>query len=130
MFFGQGYRRTFVRGYEIYVIEGPVWALNKTTFKRKIFQHTYRLSAMPWEKFQHFPLSIYLKAYADFGYTKNYPYYDEQAVPFNTLYTNKLIAGTGIGFDFVTAYDGAMRIEYTLNRKGNHGFFFHIKKEF
>lgn len=130
MFFGQGYRRTFVRGYEIYVIEGPMWALNKTTFKRKIFQHTYRLSAMPWEKFQHFPISIYLKAYADFGYIKNYSYYQEQTDPPNTLYSNKLIAGTGLGLDFVTAYDGVLRLEYTLNRQGNHGFFFHIKKEF
>jgi outer membrane protein assembly factor BamA len=130
LFYGQGYKRTFVRGYEIYVIEGPVWALNKTTIKRKIFQHTYRLLAMPWEKFQHFPLSIYLKAYADFGYTKNYPYYEEKPTPWNTLYTNKLIAGTGIGLDFVTAYDGVLRVEYTLNRQGAHGFFFHIKKEF
>lgn len=130
MYFGQGYKRTFVRGYEIYVIEGPVWGLNKTTLKRKIFQHTYRLSAMPWEKFQHFPLSVYLKAYADFGYTRNFTYYEEQLDPVNTLFTNKLIAGTGIGLDFVTAYDGVLRVEYTLNRQGNHGFFFHIKKEF
>jgi outer membrane protein assembly factor BamA len=128
LFFGQGYRRTFVRGYEIYVIEGPVWGLNKTTLKRKLFQRTYRLSAIPIEKFQHFPLAVYLKAYADFGYTKNYPYYQEQLR--NTLFTNKFIAGAGIGLDFVTTYDGAMRLEYTVNKQGQHGFFFHIKKEF
>ena len=128
LYYGMGYKRTFVRGYEIYVIEGPLWALNKTTVKRRILQRTYRLSAMPWERFQHFPLAIYLKAYADVGYVKNFPAYAEKNL--NTLYVNRLIGGTGVGFDFVTAYDGVFRIEYTRNREGAQGFFFHIKKEF
>lgn len=130
LYYGMGYRRTFVRGYEIYVIEGPKWGLNKTTLKKRILQRTYRLSALPWERFQHVPLSIYLKAYADVGYVNNFPFYKEQAQPLNTLFTNQLIGGTGLGLDFVTAYDGVFRVEYTINRHGAHGFFFHIKKEF
>ena len=125
---GMGYRRTFVRGYEIYVIEGPMWSLNKPTLKKRILKRTYRLSAMPWERFQHFPLAIYLKAYGDLGYVKNFSEYENQGL--NRLYTNQIIGGMGLGFDFVTAYDGVLRIEYSLNRSGAHGFFFHIKKEF
>lgn len=128
LYYGMGYKRTFVRGYEIYVIEGPFWGLNKTTLKKRIIQRTYRLSVLPWERFQHFPLAIYLKAYADWGYVKNIPTYQEQGL--NKLYTNRIIAGTGLGLDFVTAYDGVFRVEYTLTREGSHGFFFHIKKEF
>ena len=128
LFFGQGYKRLFVRGYEIYVIEGPGYVLNKTTFKKRIFQHTYRLDDMPWEQFQHFPVSIYLKAYADFGYTKNYPYYAKRNE--NTMRSNRLIGGAGLGLDFVTAYDSIFRVEYTATLEGAHGFFFHIKKEF
>jgi outer membrane protein assembly factor BamA len=129
LYLAQGYRRNFVRGYEIYVIEGPIWGLNKTTLKRRIFNRTYRLNALPVEKFQHFPLSIYLKAYADFGYVKNYPQYEELPKQ-NILFSNKLIAGAGLGLDFVTAYDGILRVEYTLNKQGMRGFFLHLKKEF
>ena len=125
---GMGYKRTFVRGYEIYVIEGPLWGLNKTTLKKKIFHRTYRLAALPWERFQHLPFAIYLKAYFDFGYVKNFPFYKEQSL--NTLYTNRLIGGSGLGLDFVTAYDAVFRVEYTVNREGAHGFFLHLKKEF
>lgn len=125
---GMGYKRTFVRGYEIYVIEGPAWGLNKTTFKKRVFHQTFRLAALPWERFQHMPFSIYLKAYADFGYVQNFPFYENLQA--NVLYTNRLIAGTGLGLDFVTAYDSIFRVEYTVNREGAKGFFFHIKKEF
>ena len=129
LYLAQGYRRNFVRGYEIYVIEGPVWGLNKTTFKRRIFHRIYRLDALPIEKFQHFPFSIYFKAYTDIGYVKNYPQYEEYPKQ-NTLFSNKLIAGAGLGLDFVTAYDGIFRVEYTINKEGMSGLFLHVKKEF
>jgi hypothetical protein len=128
LFFGQGYRRQFVRGYEIYVIEGPAYWLNKTTIKRRIFQHTYRMEAMPWEQFKLMPVALYLKAYADFGYTRNYNYYE--GLNQNTQLSNRLLGGVGLGFDLVTSYDSVFRVEYTYNREGAHGFFFHIKKEF
>jgi outer membrane protein assembly factor BamA len=128
LYYGLGYKKQFVRGYEIYVIEGPWYALNKTTLKKRIFKQVYRLDVLPWERFQHFPIAIYLKAYADVGYTRNYNYYEDRNQ--NTLLSNRLIAGVGLGLDLVTAYDGVLRIEYTLNREGAHGFFFHIKREF
>jgi outer membrane protein assembly factor BamA len=125
---GLGYYYQFVRGYEIYVIEGPWYTLNKTTFKKRILKKTYRLDILPWEKFQHLPIALYFKMYADFGYAGNYPYYENRNQ--NTLLSNRLATGVGAGLDLITSYDGVIRIEYTLNREGEHGFFFHIKKEF
>jgi outer membrane protein assembly factor BamA len=125
---GLGYNRTFVRGYEVYVIEGPRFYLNKTTFKKRIFYKLWTTENSIIPQFNHFPLAIYFKAYADFGYVKNYPAYDERSV--NVLLTNNLISGVGVGLDFVSAYDAVLRFEYTYTSQNQGGFFFHLKKEF
>lgn len=124
-----GIRRQFVRGYEIYVIEGPYYFVNKTTFKRLIFSNTYHWEDMPIEQFRHVPIQVYFKTYADFGYVRNYPYYITEGQ--NTLFADKLITGVGAGLDVVSSYDLVLRFEYSLNAEtGKHGFFFHIKREF
>jgi len=125
-----GYNRIFVRGYEVNVIEGPWYFLNKTTLKKRIFSRIFSIDGTRFKQFKHIPFAIYLKTYGDFGYVENYPAYLEAIPPQNTNLANRFIAGTGAGLDFVTSYDAVLRIEYTLNSKGNTGFFLHIKKEF
>jgi len=121
---GLGYSRRIVRGYELYVIEGQNYVLNKTTFKRRIFSRVYNLNAMPIRQFRYLPLSIYLKTYGDLGYVKNYANYE-----LSGRLANKLLSGVGAGIDIVASYDAVLRLEYSLNAEGEHGFFFHIKKE-
>jgi outer membrane protein assembly factor BamA len=128
LFSALGYRKQLVKGYEIYVIEGPKFFLNKTTFRKKIFSRTWDLNDMPLEQFRYFPLAIYLKSYVDLGYVENYPYYQE--LNLNIRLSNKLLAGAGVGLDFVTAYDAVLRLEYTFTLENTRGFFFHLKKEF
>ena len=125
-----GYRKQFIRGYEVYVIEGPYYFLNKTTFKKLLFSRTYHWGDMPIEQFRHIPLQIYLKTYADLGYVRNYPDYTYEGLPVNNELTNKFLTGIGGGIDVVGSYDLVVRLEYTLNAEGEHGFFFHLKKEF
>jgi outer membrane protein assembly factor BamA len=120
-----GYRKQFVRGYEIYIIEGPYYFLNKTTFKKRIFSRTYNWNFMPLRQFRYIPLSIFLKSYADLGYVKNYPNYE-----INNRLTDKVLTGIGAGIDVVASYDAVFRFEYTFSREGERGFFFHIRKEF
>ncbi|MGC3948641.1 MAG: BamA/TamA family outer membrane protein [Chryseolinea sp.] len=122
---GLGYQRRIVRGYEIYVIEGQNYVLNKTTFKKRIFSRVYNLNAMPIRQFRHLPLSIYVKTYADLGYVKNYVNYE-----ISSRMANKLLTGVGGGIDIVASYDAVLRLEYSFNGEGENGFFFHIKKEF
>jgi hypothetical protein len=114
-----------VRGYEIYVIEGPYYALNKTTFKKRIFSRTYNLDYLPIRQFRYIPLSIFLKTYADFGYVHNYPNYS-----ISSILADKLISGVGFGIDIVASYDAVFRMEYSFNGEGEQGFFFHVRKEF
>jgi outer membrane protein assembly factor BamA len=122
---GLGYQRRIVRGYEIYVIEGQNYLLNKTTFKKRIFSRVYSLNAMPIRQFRHLPLSVYIKTYGDLGYVKNYVNYE-----ISSRMANKLLTGVGGGIDIVASYDAVLRLEYTFNGEGESGFFFHIKKEF
>lgn len=128
MYTALGYQRQIVKGYEVYVIEGSYFLLNKSTFRKRIFSKIWHLEDMPIEQFRHFPLTIYLKSYLDLGYVQNYPYYEEQNL--NTRLSNRMLAGTGAGIDIVTAYDAVIRLEYTFTREKTSGFFFHMKKEF
>jgi outer membrane protein assembly factor BamA len=123
-----GYRRQLIRGYEVYVIEGPQFFLNKTTLKKKIFQRTWNFEDMPLDQFKHFPLAIYLKSYVDLGFVENYPYYERASL--NNVLSNKWLTGFGAGLDVVTFYDTVFRFEYSFTREKTNGFFFNIKKEF
>lgn len=123
-----GFKKQFVRGYEVYVIEGPYFFLGKSTFKKLLFSRQYHWRVMPIQQFRHIPIQIYLKTYADLGYVKNYPYYAEKNI--NTTLSDKWISGVGGGIDIVGSYDVVLRLEYTLNSQGLHGFFFHIRREF
>jgi outer membrane protein assembly factor BamA len=124
-FGAMGYKKQFVRGYEIYLIEGVAYALNKTTLKKRIFHRTYHWNMMPIPQFRHIPLSIFLKTYADLGYVKSYPNYF-----LSTRLSDKLLSSAGGGIDIVASYDTVIRFEYTFNGEGEKGFFFHVRKEF
>ncbi len=120
-----GYKKQFVRGYEVYLIEGVAYALNKTTLKKRIFHRTYQWNIMPIPQFRHIPLSIFIKMYGDLGYVKGYPNYT-----ISDRLTNKLLTSAGAGVDIVASYDSVFRIEYTFNGDGEKGFFLHVRKEF
>ena len=123
-----GYRNQLVRGFENYVVEGPVFALNKTTFKKKIFARSWTMD-LPIEQFSYFPIAIYFKTFADFGYVENYPYYDEKGL--NQKFSNRFLSGIGFGADVVTFYDLVLRFEYAFTPQNPNGaFFFNVKKEF
>lgn len=132
-FSGMGYRKQFVRGYEIYVIETPFFLLNKTTFKKRIFYKVYNWENFPLEQFRYFPFAIYLKAYTDWGYADNYPLYTQQyrdQLGWTINFNNKLIGGWGTGLDFVMLYDTVVRMEYSFTNMAGSGFFLSLKKEF
>jgi outer membrane protein assembly factor BamA len=128
MFDALGYRNLIVRGFENFVVEGPTFALNKTTFKKRIFGKSWTLEKMRIEQFSYIPLAIYIKTFADFGYVQNYNYYDEKGL--NTRLSNRFLAGAGFGLDFVTAYDLVIRMEYTFTQDQKGGFFLNARKEF
>jgi hypothetical protein len=127
-----GTRKVFARGYELYVIEGPNYFLNKTTFKKLLFADTYHWADFPVDQFQTIPFALYFKVYADIAYVENYRAYRNPEVgdPNNTRLADKWLSGIGFGLDAVTFYDVVLRFEYTFNSQSERGFYFHVKKEF
>ena len=122
-----GYDRTFVRGYEVYVVEGPYFILNKATLKMKVFSRNWHLNNWKMRQFNYLPIAVYLKSYADVGYVDNYKAYEDAQI--NKMLSDRIISGIGFGMDVVTGYDLAVRLEYSFTGQGN-GFFLHFRKEF
>jgi len=123
---GLGYYEDFVRGYELYVVDGQKYVLNRNEFKFKLYGRTTHLESVVGESaFSTIPLQIYIKTYVDLGWATDVPY-----GYLNPLLNNKFLSAVGAGIDFVTFYDAVFRVEYSLNGLGESGFFFHVGASF
>ncbi len=118
---GLGYGRDFVRGYEYYVIDGQHFGLLKNNLKFELIPQTVQeFKFIPTDKFNKLYYAVYVNLYADFGYV-----FDEREIVSNPL-ANKLLPGYGIGIDLVTYYNSVFRIEFSVNKMGETGFFIHL----
>ena len=124
-YYAIGYFMDMVRGYELYLIEGPRLFLNKSTIKKRVFSMDGSIGAMPLKQFRHFPLDIYIKSYVDWGYVQNFDDYGD-----NIRFSDSYLLGGGMGLDIHTFYDMVIRLEYSINKEKETGFYFHLKKEF
>lgn len=117
----------YVRGYEYYVVDGQDYVLAKATLRYELLKpHVYKFDFLPVDKFNTFHLALYPGIYCDAGYVN-----DRTSVASDHNYLgNDLLLGYGAGLDVVTYYDIAMRFEYTFNRLGENGFFFHLGAPF
>ena len=128
MISGIGYDRQYIRGFETFVVEGPVYTLNKVTIKKRIFSGNFSADGLGFSQFSSLPLAIYFKAYSDFGYVSNYPFYKTSGL--NEKFSDKPLASAGFGIDFVTYFDSVVRLEYSFTSQSTSGFFLNIRKEF
>ncbi len=120
---GLGYERNFVRGYELYVVDGQHYGLLKTSLKWAILPfRKVKLKFLKSEKFNTLPLAFYANLNFDMGYV-----IDNQFNKGNPL-AGQLLLGGGIGIDVVTFYDISWRAEYSVNKALEHGFFLHFTK--
>ncbi|MFU8843398.1 MAG: POTRA domain-containing protein [Bacteroidales bacterium] len=118
---GLGYGRDFVRGYEFYVIDGQHYGLLKNNLKFELIPNSVAaLNFIPTEKFNKLYYAVYLNLFTDLGYV-----FDSRNISTNPL-ANEILVGYGIGLDLVTYYDFVLRVEYSINRRGESGFFFHF----
>jgi outer membrane protein assembly factor BamA len=118
---GLGYKDDFVRGYEYYVVDAQHFAVLKTNLKYNIIpQRVRRISFIPGNKFGLVHYAMYVNLFADAGYTYDNVFFE------NNPYTNQFLGSAGLGLDFVTYYDKILRTEFTINRHGEFGVYFHI----
>ncbi|MDN4164894.1 BamA/TamA family outer membrane protein [Cytophagales bacterium LB-30] len=124
-FQGLGFNQNYLRGYELYVMEGHGYGLLKSNIKYRLLNGKLNLGKfMPLEQFRTVPYGLFLKAYIDQGYVLNrLPY------PGNERLMNTYLIGYGLGIDYVSFYDAVIRFEFSQNRMGERGFFLHFKAD-
>lgn len=120
---GFGFCQNFVRGYELYVIDGETYGLGKFNLKRKLFDFSipnYLRGKEGREEgaYSGIPFAFYLKGYGDIGWVQT------ETGPEDIL-AEEFLLGGGIGLDLVTFYDWVFRFEYSFNRHGDQGLFVH-----
>lgn len=117
-----GYNDDFVRGYEYYVIDGQNYILGKVAFKYQLVQpNIVDLSRLKHlKKFNRIPYAIYISGFTD-GAKVNEIFFQT-----NNHLNNTFIQGYGLGLDIVTYYDNVIRLEYSINKQLEHGFFLHF----
>ena len=111
----------YVRSYEYYVIDGQRYGLAKLGMKYEIVKpRVQEIPHLPFKKFNTFHYALYGGIFTDAGYVDDHMY-----SLVNPL-SNTFIYGAGVGIDYVTYYDLVIRLEYSVNRKMEHGLFIHF----
>jgi outer membrane protein assembly factor BamA len=121
---GLGYRE-FLSGYESYVMDGSDYFITKYNLKVQVIKPTTQtIPFIKMEQFNKVHYAVYANFFVDAGFVNN-----EFPDPTNTMVNNWQFSA-GVGLDFVTYYDQVFRIDYAVNRIGEHGLFFHIETPF
>jgi len=110
----------YLRGMEYYVTNGESYYISKTNLKYEILPQTkLNLNFIPTDKFSKVHIALYANVFMDTGYANS---------EFSTANSiaNEFLYSGGFGIDFVTYYDKVLRIEYSLNKFGEHGIFVHL----
>jgi outer membrane protein assembly factor BamA len=110
-----------LRGYEYYVINGQHYHLFQSNLKYNLMStRILKLKFIPTEKFNTIPNAFYVNLFFDAGYVGD-RFYGRQ----NPM-TNTLLYSYGLGLDYVTYYSTVCRIDYSINKFGEKGFFLHF----
>lgn len=120
-----GYGDNFLRGYELYVIDGQHFFIQKNTLKQELFNTEKVFNFIPIRQFKTVPIAMYLTAYFDTGFVNNYVFENID----NEL-NNRMLYGGGIGLDMVTFYNLVLKFNYSINTLGETGFFININTSF
>ncbi len=110
----------YLRGMEYYVSNGNIFYISKTNLKFEIIpQKNFNVKFIRSDKFGKVHFALYSNIFFDTGYVNS-------DYTLNNSITNEFLYSGGIGIDLVTYYDKVLRIEYSLNKFGEHGIFFHL----
>ncbi|HSI91151.1 MAG TPA: hypothetical protein VK927_08540, partial [Adhaeribacter sp.] len=114
-----GYR-SYIRGYELYVIGGQHFGLFKQGLSRQLIDlNQVKINFIRNPKFNRIPVTLYLNAFADAAYTVDNVYRQTND------FTNRLLLAAGLGLHVVTYYDRVITLEFSVNREGRTGLYLH-----
>ncbi len=113
-----GYEEMTIRGYELYVVNGQKLGVIKSNLKFELVPKSeYDIKWIKTDKFGKIFYAFYANLFFDAGYAHDKLYAEDN--PLN----NQFLWGTGIGIDFVTYYDMVVRLEGSINKQGDLGFY-------
>lgn len=121
---GVGYKPNIIRGYDLYVIDGPHFGVWKNTLRWRALDFTLNWGFIPINQFSTIPIKVYFKAFNDLARI-GYPNVQD----FNRRLTNANLAGAGVGFDIVSFYNSVFSLEYSANRHREARFYISISSD-
>jgi hypothetical protein len=115
-----GYLLDYIRGYELYVVDGMDYAYLKSGLRFQLLNKSLFLGKyMIVPGLKEMPVRLYITARNELGYVNN-PYYKTG----NSL-SNELLWGTSIGLDVIVYYNKVFNFEMSRNKLNEYGFFIH-----
>ncbi len=122
-YFAIGFQRSVLRGYDLSIVEGSTFFIQKNEIKKKLFSNTYNIKkAMPIRQFQTFPITLFGKIYFDQGYARRYPGHDG-----SILLDDQYLYSIGAGLDLMIIYDAVFRFELSRTTLGETNFFINFQ---
>lgn len=121
---GLGYGNEIVRGYELNVLDGKSYFLNRNTVKFQLLNKIFKLPFLPVKQFNQIPIAIYPTAFYDFAYVNNNFSENENKL------INKWVSGGGLGFDIVTYYNLVCKFGFPVTNGSKIGMVIGIGREF
>ena len=121
---GLGYGNEIVRGYELNVLDGTSYFLNRNTLKFQLLNKVFKLPFLPIKQFNQIPIAIYPTAFYDFAYVNNNFSANENKL------VNQWISGGGLGFDVVTYYNLVCKFGFPVTNESKIGMVIGIGREF
>ena len=119
-----GYENDYLRGYELYVIDGQNFIVTKQTLSWSILKRFEGSQVIPWNIFKKLPFDAYAKVYADQGYVS-----DKFHSKDNPL-SNSWLTSYGFGFDGIFFSDILVSLEFSVNQMGEKGLYLHYLVDF
>ena len=121
---GLGYGNEIVHGYELNVLDGKSYFLNRNTIKFQLLNKIFKLPFLPIKQFNQIPIAIYPTAFYDFAYVNNNFSENENKL------VNQWISGGGLGFDVVTYYNLVCKFGFPVTNGRKIGMVIGIGREF
>jgi len=107
-----------MRGYELVVVNGQKLGLIKSNIKFEVIpMKVRRIKWIKTEKFGKLFYALYTNVFFDMGYAS-----DLQTWQNNEL-GNQLLWTLGAGVDIISFYDIVIRLEYSINKQSQTGFY-------
>ncbi len=117
-----GYRSLYLQGLEYYVVDGNMAGMLRSTLRREVWGFTLK-NLFRSKSHNNIPFQFFLKTYGNIGYA-----YSKD--PGNSFMSNRLLSTAGFGLDIKTVYDMVLKLEYSFNQFGEHGFYIHSATDF